>query len=234
MICNLIGVGYWFNYDQPNFPDPGTLVKTDFDVNNINQIIYLLENAKTKSFSQMGFSWCRFRCGSENMGNKELTNGKYIWPEGLAHYVKEHKILLPFDFLESLSNDYYEISDEYTIDYNFWIDFCNKNKISKLETYKANYDIGHLYIELKTNHSENSIKIIDDFTKNERIGSKKLDVVNKLTSDRFVRFIGRFYGLKQFILNMEKNGVLVEFLPFTDDEYMKYKNGDIVLGEIGK
>ena len=129
MNSNLIGIGYWFSYDQPNLPDPGTLVKIDFDPNHINHIIYLLENAKTMSFSQMGFSWCRFRCGSLNMGNREMTNGKYIWPQGLVHYVKEHKIILPFDFLESLSNDFYEINEGYIIDYNFWIDFCNKNKI---------------------------------------------------------------------------------------------------------
>ena len=68
--------------------------------------------------------------------------------------------------------------------------------------------------------------------KNEKIGSRKLDLINTLISDRFVRFIGRFYGLRQFIILMEKNGVSVKFFPFTDDEYNKYKNGDLALREI--
>src|SRR5688500_6081646 len=44
---------------------------------------------------QFGFSWCRFFCGANGrtMGNKELSDGSWIWPEGLSHYVQAHGVI---------------------------------------------------------------------------------------------------------------------------------------------
>jgi hypothetical protein len=44
-----------------------------------------------------GLSRCRF-CGSLN-GSAELMDGAYCWPEGLAHYVSEHQVRPPADFV---------------------------------------------------------------------------------------------------------------------------------------
>jgi len=58
--------------------------------------------------SQMGFSWCRFFCGASDseMGSKALTDGCWIWPEGLSHYVRAHGILLPEEFVaHALANE---------------------------------------------------------------------------------------------------------------------------------
>ena len=44
-----------------------------------------------------GLSPCRF-CGRHN-GSKELTDGTYCWPEGLAHYLSAHAVRLPDDFV---------------------------------------------------------------------------------------------------------------------------------------
>jgi hypothetical protein len=41
----------------------------------------------------MGYSTCRF-CGMNN-GAAEYTDGTYVWPEGLAHYVYDHAVRLP-------------------------------------------------------------------------------------------------------------------------------------------
>jgi hypothetical protein len=40
-----------------------------------------------------GLSFCRI-CGQAN-GNGERTDGHYVWPEGLAHYVAQHNVRLP-------------------------------------------------------------------------------------------------------------------------------------------
>ena len=40
---------------------------------------------------------CRF-CNEFN-GTGELTDGTYVWPEGLAHYVTEHNVRLPEGFV---------------------------------------------------------------------------------------------------------------------------------------
>ena len=45
----------------------------------------------------LGQSRCRM-C-EEQVGNAELTDGAYVWPEGLAHYVRHHGVRLPVDFV---------------------------------------------------------------------------------------------------------------------------------------
>ena len=48
-----------------------------------------------------GLSGCRF-CGRNN-GSAEFTDGSYYWPEGLAHYVREHDVRLPDEFVDFVS-----------------------------------------------------------------------------------------------------------------------------------
>jgi hypothetical protein len=45
----------------------------------------------------MGYSPCRF-CGDNN-GALELSDGTYVWPEGLRHYVTDHDVRLPEPFV---------------------------------------------------------------------------------------------------------------------------------------
>jgi hypothetical protein len=51
-----------------------------------------------------GISYCRFRKNGctppTNMGSCDLTDGVWIWPEGLAHYVEAHEVWLPDSFVE--------------------------------------------------------------------------------------------------------------------------------------
>jgi hypothetical protein len=49
-----------------------------------------------------GYSFCRFMCGisDEEMGYRCLTDGAWVWPEGLAHYVERHHLPLPEEFIE--------------------------------------------------------------------------------------------------------------------------------------
>jgi hypothetical protein len=49
----------------------------------------------------LGYSWCRFNCGIPNnaMGSTELTDGHWVWPAGLSHYVRVHNITLPDEFI---------------------------------------------------------------------------------------------------------------------------------------
>ena len=35
-------------------------------------------------------------------GNLELTDGTFLWPEGLAHYVRDHDVRLPTAFVEHI------------------------------------------------------------------------------------------------------------------------------------
>ena len=59
-----------------------------------------LDAGRSTPFGALGFSWCRFLCGAppEEMGSQELTDGRWLWPQGLSHYVRKHGIILPDEF----------------------------------------------------------------------------------------------------------------------------------------
>jgi len=56
-----------------------------------------------------GLSWCRFRCGAIEMGSRDLSDGEWIWPEGLAHYLNEHSLSLPDEFAGHAINNGFAI-----------------------------------------------------------------------------------------------------------------------------
>ena len=86
-------IGYWASNTDPSLPNPATLAVNDDDA-NAHRIADVLDQGVPYLYA-MGLSPCRI-CGKPN-GSAELTNGTYAWPEGLSHYVREHRIALPPD-----------------------------------------------------------------------------------------------------------------------------------------
>jgi len=58
-----------------------------------------------------GYSWCRI-CHRNDNGCKDLTDGVYVWPEGYAHYVREHAVKPPQEFIDHVMS-----KDDYTVMY---------------------------------------------------------------------------------------------------------------------
>ena len=54
--------------------------------------------AGTAVFQSFGLSWCRFGCG--NFGSRQLSDGLWLWPDGLVHYVRTHRVALPREFVQ--------------------------------------------------------------------------------------------------------------------------------------
>ena len=102
---------------------------------------YLDAGAVDMGNSQFGFSWCRFFCGASDkaMGSKELTDGCWIWPEGLSHYVRAHGILLPEEFVaHALANgsarsgaDSQPVVWGDSPDMDYWLDWCAARRSPK-------------------------------------------------------------------------------------------------------
>jgi hypothetical protein len=63
----------------------------------INTIADYLDGGKVFEW-YLGWSNCCI-CGCIN-GTTELSDGAYVWPEGLSHYVREHKVRLPNEFIQ--------------------------------------------------------------------------------------------------------------------------------------
>ena len=52
-----------------------------------------------------GWSHCRFKCGVADsmMGHADLTDGIWVWPQGLVHYVDAHQLALPKEFVDHVA-----------------------------------------------------------------------------------------------------------------------------------
>lgn len=85
-------VGFWRSRHEPDLPDPHDLVDDAWDPRERDAVIAHLE-AGTVAVRWLGPSSCRF-CGRQN-GSADLTDGAYLWPSGLAHYLRDHAVRLP-------------------------------------------------------------------------------------------------------------------------------------------
>ena len=100
MTRSLEAVGYWFNELAPSgYPRPQALVGRWHASRRAAVVAYL--RAGTVFETYRGSSHCRFDCGvSERaMGHRDLFDGAWVWPEGLAHYVEAHAVRLPERFV---------------------------------------------------------------------------------------------------------------------------------------
>lgn len=92
-------IGYWSGPDQPFLPDPTQLQDDTWDPKQRSQVAEILASAATHQPGE-GCSLCRI-CGTPN-GFLDLSNGTYVWPEGLSHYISEHAVRLPADVIAAL------------------------------------------------------------------------------------------------------------------------------------
>jgi hypothetical protein len=90
-------IGYWAGPHESGWPRVKDFVDPGWDARERERIaIYLREGMSIRFY--MGISMCRL-CGSPN-GSGEQTDGTYLWPEGLTHYVEVHNVRLPEEFVE--------------------------------------------------------------------------------------------------------------------------------------
>lgn len=88
----LVRLGYWRSDEQPAWADPESLVAVRWFEEPSHVVTdYLRRGFVARAY--LGTSTCRL-CG-DDVGSLELSDGVYIWPEGLAHYVDVHGVRLP-------------------------------------------------------------------------------------------------------------------------------------------
>jgi hypothetical protein len=105
-------VGYWYSEWEPHLPRPQPLQKPEWDGQEREKVVAYLK-AGHHYFSDMGYSNCRFSCGIREklMGSRTYYDGKWVWPEGLAHYVEAHSVCLPEAFLDTMRSNGWVIPD---------------------------------------------------------------------------------------------------------------------------
>jgi hypothetical protein len=94
----LILIGYWRGEHAVGWPDPADFVDSTWARDEREAVAdYLGRGFVVRAC--MGYSPCRI-CGKDN-GCLELSDGIYVWPEGLAHYVTDHGVRLPEPFVST-------------------------------------------------------------------------------------------------------------------------------------
>jgi len=98
----LIQVGFWKDtkalFDLSGNPDPRELSNPAWYEGWAEPIAQYLDSGKVVE-SWLGCSYCRFGCKNVDMGSRDLSDGAYLWPEGLSHYVRAHGVVLPREFI---------------------------------------------------------------------------------------------------------------------------------------
>jgi hypothetical protein len=77
-------------------PDPRDHVEPNWDPEQRRLIAMYLKEGVQK-FAWRGMSCCRI-CGIRN-GSTCLTDGTFVWPQGFAHYIEEHGVRPPEEFV---------------------------------------------------------------------------------------------------------------------------------------
>lgn len=90
-------------------PHPRSMVNPAWHPLDRPRIVRYLRSGWTFA-SYEGFSYCRFGCiRDDGQGCRDLTDGTWIWPEGLAHCIEQHDVSLPDCFLDSLRSQAWQM-----------------------------------------------------------------------------------------------------------------------------
>ena len=104
-------VGFWSTTDSPD-----KHIDASWDINERSIVINYLKNAKVKDY-YLGWACCRLDCKKDikkvgdmynvglHIGCTDMTDGKYIFPEGYVHYLEIHNVKPPQEFIEHVLNN---------------------------------------------------------------------------------------------------------------------------------
>src|SRR5262245_35819283 len=122
-------IGYWItSLRDTEYCSPQEFVLDSPDALRTLIADYLDRGAEYTAYR--GVSWCRFFCGYAKMGNRELTDGYFVWPEGLSHYVRQHDVQLPEEFIRHVQSGTPAIPEgqwSSILDETYWKEWCRAN-----------------------------------------------------------------------------------------------------------
>lgn len=96
MKTGLEKVGYWRSSRETHLPKASEFLDPEWDAGVRAAVLAHIKQGEVNN-RWRGSSKCRI-CGVRN-GSRCLTDGVYVWPEGLAHYVESHSLRPPHAFV---------------------------------------------------------------------------------------------------------------------------------------
>jgi hypothetical protein len=166
-------IGRWIDsLKDIEYPPPHELVG-EYDTTAKRKVVDYL-NSGHVLWVYRGFASCLFQCGYSEPYT-ERTDGKWVWPCDLAHYVDAHSVLVPPDFIADAvaSTVLPEFDDQWRSegsDFAYWRAWCIENAsgclrnriASALEN--ANQDAEHALNaradEMEREHGRASVRCI--------------------------------------------------------------------------
>ena len=138
---SLRAIGYWRGTGERQFPRPQWLVRLDWHNDDLGRIAAYLRSGFACAY-WLGHSYCRFGCGIDEqlIGSSDLTDGEWVWPEGLVHYVERHLVHLPEPLVNTMRcNDWRvpllecppEIGSgpkEVAFDFSLWVEWARRHQ----------------------------------------------------------------------------------------------------------
>ena len=102
-------VGFWVSEEAPDLPDPADSIDTAWRKAEGDRILSYVDQAYGLPYAYAGFSWCRLGCPGvpSDIGTQDRTDGTFLFPEGLAHYIREHSVRPPAEFIEHVRSNHY-------------------------------------------------------------------------------------------------------------------------------
>jgi len=100
-MVSLLHVGFWSDeHLDTALPHPREFIDPAWSSQERAIVANYLRNGQEHA-SYRGFSYCRFHCGkpSTQMGSRDLTDGVYVWPQGFVHYIEDHNVKPPQEFI---------------------------------------------------------------------------------------------------------------------------------------
>jgi hypothetical protein len=129
-------IGYWASVDGSvdvlGYPHPASLVEPHWQHERRQRIAQYLKDGH-ELVSYMGVAPCRFAdCSQRNgLGSRDLTDGQWLWPEGLAHYVLTHDVRLPDEFVAAAAELGFIVPsarlEQRSVDRTFWLRWSAAN-----------------------------------------------------------------------------------------------------------
>lgn len=142
MSPHLSAIGYWRSDESfIVYPHPKELVDLTWNHDERLAIAaYLKQGISLRGY--FGYSYCRFQDGptEEEMGTDDLTDGVWVWPQGLTHYVLRYSVRLPESFIYYAHQAQFRIPENLDLNelrkrrysYLIWIKWVQQNRSNRL------------------------------------------------------------------------------------------------------
>lgn len=127
----LIEIGLWNSEEVDHYIHPGELMVPDYYEDKEKLVAYLDSGEVFQS--RLDETDCLLGCGESELGTTDLTDGVWLWPQALSHYVDKHDVALPEKFLSHVRDNNWQIPyvclpESVSDDDAFWIEYCENHR----------------------------------------------------------------------------------------------------------